>query len=527
MTSLPPELNPRGPAKPGRVRPPRESAASTAAAPSAAAASSAHQSRRRKVLTVVSGTLAVMIVGFSVVGSALAAHFEDETTRVAIGNHSNAPAASADGSQNFLLVGSDTRAGLTQSELDSLHLGDVTADNAGGRRSDTMILLHVSAQGQKATMISLPRDSYVTIPAYTDDKGVKHAASKNKLNAAYSEGGAALTVATVELNTRVHIDHYIEVGFDGFVKMVDALGSINVCAPKAVTDKNSGLVLKAGVNTLNGAEALAFVRARYIDPTADIGRMHRQQEFLGDIFRKATSQSILLNPLKLTSFLNATLTNVTMDPGLTRDDLVNLATQTHGLSASNVVFATVPLSNINYSAGGITDAVLWSPTRSKALFAAINADQPIGSQTASTSTTPSTPAATTVTIAPNRINVQVENGAGISGLGARAFADLKAMGFISAGAAKNSDHTGVTSTVILYDPVYSDSIKTLQAAFPGATVQPVTGQGKVFRVIVGSGYVAPKPVTVAASSSTGSGSSSSSDVSSLNTISAADTSCSL
>jgi LCP family protein required for cell wall assembly len=507
MTSLPPELNPRGPGKPTKASAP----------PSAPA-----RSGRRRALTIVSGTLAVMIVGFSVVGSALAAHFVGESERVGIGDHANAQGESANGSQNYLLVGSDTRAGLTQAELDSLHLGKVTADNAGGRRSDTMILLHVSAQGQKATMISLPRDSFVTIPAYTDDKGVHHAASHNKLNAAYEKGGAALAVATVELATHVRIDHYIEVGFDGFVRMVDALGSIDVCAPKAVSDKNSGLVLHAGINTLNGAQALAFVRARYIDATADIGRMHRQQQFLGAIFRKATSQSILLNPIKLTGFLNATLTNVRLDKDLTRDDLVNLATSTHGLSASNVVFATVPLSSINYKADGVTDAVLWAPERSNALFAAINADQPIGSQATTGITT------STVTVAPNRITVQVENGAGVSGLGGRAAADLKALGFVSAGPAKNSDHTRVTKTLILYDPSFSDSIKTLQAAFPDATVQAVPGQGKVFRVIAGSAYSAPKAVTVAGSGSSGSTSSGSSgDVSSLHTTSAADTTCSL
>jgi len=463
-----------------------------------------------------------------VIGSGLAGYYDSQITRVDVitpqspgsAASSNSGAATDSGvAQNFLLVGSDSRAGLTKAEIDALHVGSATATNAGGRRSDTMILLHLSAKSDKATLISLPRDSYVQIPAYTDDQGVHHPASQNKLNAAYAFGGAKLTVQTVELATGVHIDHYIEIGFDGFVKMVNALGGINVCSTTALNDPKSGLNIKAGTTRLDGAKALAYVRARYVDPTADLGRMKRQQAFLGSMFRSALSTQVLLNPLKLNSFLTATLSSVTLDTGLSRDDLLSLATRTHGLAASNVVFATVPLSNVNYNpGGGIGSTVLWSPSRSKALFTAINKDVPIGSQT--TTPTSTTPAATTVAVAPSKIYVQVLNGGGVAGLGAKANADLVAQGYLSAGPAKNATTTGATTTQIFYDPRYNVSVLTLEAAFPGAIVTPVTGQGKVFQIIVGTSYATPKAVTVssAAGASTAPGG--------VQTTSAAQTVCS-
>jgi LCP family protein required for cell wall assembly len=522
--ALPPELNPRGPARGQRLR--RSTTAGSAGAPRLAPMRPG--GRRRRWITAVTGALAAAVLGFSVIGSGLAGYYDSQVTRVDVITPQSPGSAGSGGSgtatdsgvaQNFLLVGSDSRAGLTKAEIDALHVGSATTTNAAGRRSDTMILLHLSAKSDKATLISLPRDSYVEIPAYTDDQGVQHPASHNKLNAAYAFGGAKLTVQTVELATGVHIDHYIEIGFDGFVKMVNALGGINVCSTTSLVDPKSGLNIKAGITRLDGPKALAYVRARYVDPTADLGRMKRQQAFLGSMFRSALSTQVLLNPLKLNSFLTATLSSVTLDTGLSRDDLLSLATRTHGLAPSNVVFATVPLSDVNYQpGGGLGSTVLWSPSRSKALFTAINQDVAIGSQSAPTATTAAAP---TVAVAPSKINVQVLNGGGVAGLGAKANADLVAQGYLSAGPAKNATQTGVTTTQILYDPRYDVSVKTLEAAFPGAVVTPVVGQGKVFQVIVGTSYAAPKAVKV--SSAAGSGGNSPGGVV---TTSAAQTVCS-
>jgi LCP family protein required for cell wall assembly len=440
---------------------------------------------------VVSGTLAALVLVFSVVGSGLASYYESQTKRVDV-----ITGGSSSGAQNWLLVGSDNRAGLSRAEIDRLHVGGASTQNSSGRRSDTMILLHLSAGDDKATLVSLPRDSYVTIPPYTDDQGKHHAASHAKLNAAYEFGGAALTVRTVQLATGLHIDHYVEVGFGGFVRMVDALGGVPVCSTTPLKDRKSGLDIPAGITKLNGVEALKYVRARYVDPTADLGRMKRQQAFLGSVFRTALSTQTLLNPLKLNSFLTAALSSVTLDRGLSRDDLVNLATATRGLSPSNVVFTTVPLSNVNYNVPGLGSTVLWDRTKAAALFGALKKDHPVGGQ----STHHATTSAAGVRVAPSHITVQVENGAGIAGLGARAANDLQQQGYAMAGPATNATVTGVTTTRILYDPGYNVSVLTLEAAFPGAQATPVKGQGKTFVVIVGSSYQPPKAVTVSAAS---------------------------
>jgi len=526
---LPAELNPRGP-KAAR----RSARAETTAHPAPAtvpavpadpaAPAAAGGQRKRRWVTAVSGGLAVAVVGFSILGSGLAGYYDSKVTRVDVITGQSAGSVSAAGAvaQNFLLVGSDSRAGLTKAQIDALHVGSATATNAGGRRSDTMILLHLSATSDKATVISLPRDSYVAIPAYTDAQGVHHAASHNKLNAAYAFGGAKLTVQTVELATGVHIDHYVEIGFDGFVTMVNALGGINVCSTTALNDPKSGLKLPAGTTRLDGAHALAYVRARYVDPTADLGRMKRQQAFLGSMFRSALSTQVLLNPLKLNSFLSATLSSVTLDTGLSRDDLLALATRTHGLSPSNVVFTTVPMSDVNYQpGGGLGSTVLWSRSRAAALFKAINDDTPIGGQTTATSASATSGAGTPVAVAPSKITVQVLNGGGVAGMGAKATADLVAQGYVSAGPAKNATATGVTTTQILYDPRYDVSVKTLEAAFPGAVATPVAGQGKVFQVVVGTAYSTPKAVTV----SSGAAPSAASNPGGVITTSAAQTVC--
>ena len=528
--SLPPELNPRGPMttrarKRGRQvaasAPTTATAAGSAQAPAAAARGNGSllATSRRHWLTILTGGVAALVVGFSLVGTSFANNYLSKAGRVDVITPGGSTDGGVDSAQNYLLVGSDNRAGLTKAQISALHVGAATSTNAGGRRSDTMILLHLSAKTDKATLISLPRDSYVLIPAYKDDSGKQHAAAHNKLNAAYELGGAALTVQTVELATGVHIDHYVEIGFGGFVNMVDALGGVSVCSTTALKDPKSGLNIPAGTTELNGAKALAYVRARYVDPTADLGRMKRQQAFLGSMFRSALSTQVLLNPLKLNDFLSATLSSVTLDKNLSREDLLNLATRTHGLSPSNVVFATVPLSNVDYRPiPALGSTVLWSRTKAAALFKAINEDQPIGGQSTTTTTTPS---GTPVAVAPSKITVQVFNGGGVAGLGAKATADLTKLGFVSAGLAQNATVTGVTTTVIKYDPGYDQSLKTLQAAFPDATVQAVKGLGKVFQVIVGTRYKAPQPVT-ATSSSAGS---SSTNPGGVTTTSAADKVC--
>jgi len=242
---------------------------------------------------------------------------------------------------NYLLVGSDTREGLTKAELKALRVGSVAT--AAGKRSDTMLLVHISKARDKAVIISIPRDSFALIPKHTNASGKIIPAVHSKINSSFNWGGAPLLIQTLEEMTQLKIDHYIEMNFVGFARIVDSLGGIEVCTKKDIDDPKSHLVLKAGVHTLNGIEALKYVRTREFDGMGDIGRMQRQQAFMSSILKKATSAGVLLNPITMTSFINSSLSAVTTDEGLKNSDLITLAKQMKSLATSNVRTLTVPI----------------------------------------------------------------------------------------------------------------------------------------------------------------------------------------
>jgi LCP family protein required for cell wall assembly len=313
---------------------------------------------RRRLLSVVALTMAVVLLA---VGGVVWVSVASILNKI---DHKSCPSCTAIGSNgmNVLIIGSDSRAGLTRAQENNLHVG-----HDAGQRSDTMILLHIPAGGGKADMVSLPRDSYVTIPAHCPGgnppvrgrcaKGAAIVpAQKNKLNAAYSFGGPNLTVSTVQDNTGVPINHYLEINFLGFVNMVDKLGGVPICSPTAINDpvvrnaagqySGSGLVLPAGTTTLKGAQALEYVRAREFDPAqGDLGRIQRQQKFMSAMLDKAESAGVLLNLFKLDGFLKSVASSLTVDKGFGTKEMLLLAKRLHSMSPKNVNLLTVPLSN--------------------------------------------------------------------------------------------------------------------------------------------------------------------------------------
>ncbi|HVQ88715.1 MAG TPA: LCP family protein [Actinomycetes bacterium] len=455
---LPPELSPRG-------------TTNKVSAP-----------RGRRVFGWLASALAAVVFVASTGGWVLATYYDAKIGRIWTGG---ALSGNSDGPMNILVVGSDSREGLTLEQARALGTG-TAANSSTGQRSDTMMLVHISGDRKNITVVSLPRDSYVTIPAYTDDNGDKHPAQKNKLNAAFALGGAPLLIQTIKDATGMEIDHYVEVGFGGVVKMVDALGGVDVCLPTAANDYRSGLDLPAGTSHVDGVMGLAYVRARYIDPTADIGRMQRQQRFLGSMFQEATSMGVLLDPVQLDKFLRAALSSVKLDEGMTRDMLLDLAADMQELSPKDIRFLTVPLSNVNLSTP-VGSAVQWDKAGASKVFEALEADQPLVKKDKGP----------TVEIAPGEINVQVLNGSTIAGLAGQASDDLATAGYTIAATPANADKTDVTSTIIRYDPQWSTSVKTLEAAFPDATLEEVAGLGGTFEIVVGTDYVKPAKVKVA------------------------------
>ena len=274
---------------------------------------------------------------------------------------------------NYLVVGSDNREGLSKEQIRKLRVGGV--DVAAGGRSDTMLLVHISKARDSAFIVSLPRDTLVTIPAHVSQDGKSQIPDRpGKLNAAFAFGGAPLLIQTIELMTELKIDHYIEVSFAGFVGVVDALGGIEVCSKVDIDDPKSHLVLKAGYHVLDGIESLKYVRTRDFDGRGDLGRMERQQQFVSAIVRKATSSGTLLNPIKLANFYQATISTVKMDEGIAKNDLLTLGKQLSTLSSGSVRTLTVPLSNPNGRHPTVGSVVIWDEVLATELWTRIKND---------------------------------------------------------------------------------------------------------------------------------------------------------
>jgi LCP family protein required for cell wall assembly len=256
---------------------------------------------------------------------------------------------------NWLITGSDSRAGLSRAEIDALHVGF----DAGTLNSDSIMLLHLGSG--RPVLISIPRDSYVDIPGH----------GWNKMNAALAFGGAPLLIQTVENTTGLKIDHYMGIGFGGLVAVVNQIGGVPICLKTAIHDSYSGVNLSAGCHNLNGTQALAFVRDRHSFATEDLQRIQDQRAFLSALLKKATSPGVYLNPFTALPFGSTAASSMSVDTGTSLLDLVHAAS-----ALRDPETGTVPIANSNYhtSAG---DSVLWNKTQATGLFNALKNDSAI------------------------------------------------------------------------------------------------------------------------------------------------------
>jgi LCP family protein required for cell wall assembly len=255
----------------------------------------------------------------------------------------------------WLLVGSDSRQDLTPEQQAEL----ATGGDLGNGRTDTILLVHVPGLGSDAptTMVSIPRDSYVPIPGYGEDK----------INAAFALGGAPLLAQTVEQATGLRLDHYAEIGFDGFAVMVDAVGGVTMCPPEPISDPLAGIDLPAGCQELDGRTALGYVRTR-ATPRADLDRMTNQRQFMAALMRRAASPAVLANPLRWYPMAHAASGAVTVDEGTHVWNLALLAWALHG----TVTTTTVPIGEFTGSDSG--SVVVWDSDAAKRLFHALETD---------------------------------------------------------------------------------------------------------------------------------------------------------
>ncbi|GAA1419481.1 LCP family protein [Streptomyces thermospinosisporus] len=240
---------------------------------------------------------------------------------------------------NYLIVGSDSREGLSGDQKKKLHTG-----SAEGKRTDSMMILHTGDNGP--TLISLPRDSNVTIPKFQGSESgkIRAAMGANKLNAAYSIDGPTLLVRTVEFNTGLHIDHYVEIGFAGFANIVDAVGGVEMDIPQDIKDTKSGADFKKGKQTLNGEEALAFVRTRYALAGSDLDRTKNQQKFLSALANQVATPSTVLNPFKLYPTMGAGLDSLIVDKDMSLFDLADMFWAMKGVSGGEGKSMNMPIS---------------------------------------------------------------------------------------------------------------------------------------------------------------------------------------
>jgi LCP family protein required for cell wall assembly len=328
-----------------------------------------------------------------------------------------------------------------------------------------MMLIHVSGDRSRVTVISIPRDSWVNIPGH----------GFNKINAAYGLGGPKLVVQTVEANTGLTINDFVQVNFLGFVKVIDALGGVNICLPFAVDDPYSGLHLAKGQHHVSGITALEYARDRHSFATSDLARIQDQQHLLSSMLTEAISSGTLANPVKLDRFLHAALAAIKVDQGL---NVAALADQMRGVSPSDVRFMTVPLSNYNYQTPSGELAVLWDAKESQALFNELKNDQP--------ATKP--PARHARTARPklrrSQVPVQVWNGTLIGGLSASTGTDLAQLGFPVKSGLTWPVHD-ISQTVIQYPPGDVAGARLVRKVMPGAGLQQVKGLAKV-RVLLGA-----------------------------------------
>ncbi|MFD3501475.1 LCP family protein [Streptomyces sp. NPDC058676] len=253
------------------------------------------------------------------------------------------PTSLVRGAQNILVIGSDSRSGDGNRRY---------GRDSGTERSDTTILLHLAAGRDRATAVSLPRDLMVDVPSCARRDGSRTEPMFAMFNYAFQVGGSACTIRTVERLTDIRVDHHVVVDFHGFKDMVDAVDGVEVCLAEPIRDKAAKLRLPAGRVTLDGEQALGYVRARKtLGNGSDTDRMDRQQRFLGALVNKVQSNDVLLNPVKLYPVLDAATSALTTDPDLASlRGLYELVRGLRDIPTERVQFLTVPRESYVYNA---------------------------------------------------------------------------------------------------------------------------------------------------------------------------------
>lgn len=381
--------------------------------------------------------------------------------------------------QNILLIGNDSRAGASAAELKALSAGHDT----GLENTDTMMVLHVPSDGSKATIISFPRDSWVSIPGHGKDKinaaygdGYASARSAGKRERAAQSAGIILAIKTINALTGLHIDHYMQVNLLGFYRISNAIGGVTVCLNAAQNPKTdadqfghgySGINLPKGISVIKGTQALAFVRQRHGLPHGDLDRIRRQQYFLGAAFRKVTSAGVLLNPFKLHNLLGAVGSSLLTDPTL---HLLDLGREFEQMSVGKITFKTIPNQGpqLIYP-DGVETAIVQVDTAALPGFIRQLQGKPAD---------PGLAAAKPAT--PSSVTVDVLNGTDVAGVAGRNADQLRTLGF----KVNVIDSTDASAdTVVEYPSGTQAQAKAVDAVVKGAQLVQTANVDRVTLVL--------------------------------------------
>ena len=436
--------------------------------------------RKKKILAWTSGVLAAVVVigalGVYFVYRHLNANLHQVDISGVLGSQ---PVDLHPQAENILILGSDTRVGQGGG------FGSSAVLNTD--HSDTLLVVHVAANRQWADVMSIPRDSWVSIPSCLMGNGQMSSATTFKINEAFTLGnlngnktalGVACTIKTVEKNTGIRIDHFVVVNFTGFRDMVNAVGGVPECNTKPINDPLSGLHLSAGHHVLRGWRALAYVRARYtLGNGSDLERIGRQQAFMSSLVDRAKSK--LLDPVAIYRFLDAATKSLTIDNQLGGiKGLYNLASSLKSLPPGRVTFFTLPTYPRSYVDPTDTADVMWTQPEDSQIFQAFRNDQPVTKDMLKYHPPPP--------IAPHSVSLDVLNGSGAGGLEYTVAAVLQQDGF-KVKRTGNASSQNVTQTLIKYHAGQLQQAQLLAGKVHGAALQEVPGTGQV-TLVLGSNY---------------------------------------
>ena len=438
-----------------------------------------HPGRKKKILAWTAGGVAVVVL--LALGGAYAVyrHLNGNIHQLDIsGELGSQPVDTHPQAENIMIIGSDTRNGQ----------GPGFGQNLNTDQSDTLMIMHVAADRKWVNVMSIPRDSWVNIPACTMGNGHTSAPTTFKINEAFALGnldgnhtalGVACTIKTLEQDTGIHIDHFVSINFQGFRDMVNALGGVVECNTTAIDDPKSGLHLKPGHHLLHGLGALAYVRARYtLGDGSDLERIGRQQAFMSSLVERVKSKR--LNPIAIYNFLNAATKSITIDSQLGGiHGLYDLAMSVRNLPASQVTFFTLPTYPRQMVVPTDVANVMWTQPVDSTIFQDFRNDIPVSHATVRQAGKPR--------MSPHTVSVLVRNGTAQYGLQDSVGSLLQQQGFNVTGMIQGVTQD-VTETVIRYHAGHGAQARLLEAKVPGSAVQEVPGSSDGLVLLLGSNY---------------------------------------